>query len=230
MTLSVTSSQARCHSSSVRSAAPPYGGPPMLVTSTSRPPSCSTVVATTRSQSAADVTSAWIGRMRAPVRSVNSAAAASSASMSRPKIATAAPSVASTSAVARPSPRPPPPTSATLSARPRSIVEPDGTCPGRSHGRIVLGLLALIAFPVQAGATTTDECQAQITSLRADTAATVFVNAKDQAGLLGKLDAASAALTAGKSADAIRKLTDFGTKVQALGSTGKLGTEDADRL
>jgi hypothetical protein len=94
----------------------------------------------------------------------------------------------------------------------------------------ILGLLALIAFPVQAGATTTDECQAQITSLRADAAGTAFVNAKDQAGLLAKLDAASAALTAGKNADAIRKLTDFGTKVQALGSTGKLGTEDADRL
>jgi hypothetical protein len=91
----------------------------------------------------------------------------------------------------------------------------------------ILALLVAVGFPVPAGAAATDECQAQISTLRSDTATTAFVNPQDEAGLLGKLDNASAALTAGKNADAIKKLTDFRTKVQVLGSTGKLAAEDA---
>jgi hypothetical protein len=88
-----------------------------------------------------------------------------------------------------------------------------------------------VAFPVSAGAATTADCETQIEALRTDTAAvTTFVNAKDQTELLNKLDGAATALTAGKSAGAVLKLTDFQAKVQALGSTGKLGAEDAARL
>ena len=96
---------------------------------------------------------------------------------------------------------------------------------------VLLALLASVAFPVSAGAATTADCQAQIEALRTDTAAvTTFVNAKDQTGLINKLDQATAALTVGKTGGAVLKLTDFRTKVQTLGSTGKLGAEDAARL
>ena len=96
---------------------------------------------------------------------------------------------------------------------------------------VLLALLAAVALPASAGAATTADCQTQIEALRADTATvTTFVNAKDQTGLLDKLDNAAAALTAGKPAGAVLKLTDFQAKVQALGSTGKLGAEDAARL
>ena len=96
---------------------------------------------------------------------------------------------------------------------------------------VLLGLLAAFAVPAAATAATTEDCQAQISALRVDTATvTTFASVKDQTGLLGKLDNASAALAAGKNADAIRKLGDFRTKIQTLGSTGKLGAEDAARL
>ena len=39
-----------------------------------------------------------------------------------------------------------------------------------------------------------------------------------------------AALTAGKNAGAIQKLADFRVKVQALGSAGKLGSDEAAQL
>ena len=95
----------------------------------------------------------------------------------------------------------------------------------------LLALIAALAVPTTAGAATVDDCQAQISALRADTATvTTFVNVKDQTGLLAKSDAASAALASGKDADAIRKLTDVRTKVQALGAAGKVAAEDAARL
>src|SRR5687767_6914138 len=99
----------------------------------------------------------------------------------------------------------------------------------RSFAAIV-AFLAAIAFPIPASAASTDECQARIAALRADVAGTTFANAKDQTGLLGKLDNAAAALTAGKDPDAVQKLTDFRTKVGALGSAGKLASGDAARL
>ena len=101
----------------------------------------------------------------------------------------------------------------------------------RSFIALLALLIAAVAFPASAGATSTQECQTQISTLR-DTVATVatFANAKDQTGLLGKLDNASADLAVGKTAGAIQKLTDFRTKVQVLGSNGKLGTEDAALL
>jgi len=96
---------------------------------------------------------------------------------------------------------------------------------------VLLALLAAVAFPASAGAAAAADCQTQIEALRTDTAAvTTFVNDRDQTGLLNKLDNAAAALTAGKTGGAVLKLTDFQAKVQALGSAGKLGAEDAARL
>ena len=95
----------------------------------------------------------------------------------------------------------------------------------------LLAVLAAVALPASAGAATTDDCRVQISALRGDTAGvTTFLNGKDQTSLLGKLDNTTSALTAGKTDDAIRKLTDFRTKVETLGATGKLGVEDAARL
>jgi hypothetical protein len=78
----------------------------------------------------------------------------------------------------------------------------------------ILTLVAAVALPASANAATLEDCQAQIATLRSETAAiTTFANPKDQLQLLGKLDNASAELTAGKNADAARKLTDFRVKV-----------------
>ena len=96
----------------------------------------------------------------------------------------------------------------------------------------LLGLLiAIMAAPASAGAATVDDCQALLSAVRTDTATTAtFTNANDQVGLLEKLDNASAALSAGKNAGAVRKLADFRVKAQTLASTGKLAAEDAARL
>lgn len=74
-------------------------------------------------------------------------------------------------------------------------------------------------------ALTAAECQAGIDALRADTAEATFIGrnaAKDEAGLVGKLDEASAKLSLAKYADAVRKLGDFETKVASLLAAGKL--------
>ena len=93
---------------------------------------------------------------------------------------------------------------------------------------VLLASLLLAGAP--AGAATVQDCQAQIDTLRVQTQGATFIGqnaTKDQAGLLGKLDAASTALAAGKNADAIQKLTDFRTKVAQLDAQGKIGHEDA---
>ena len=97
---------------------------------------------------------------------------------------------------------------------------------------LTLSLLmwGLSASPAQAETTVTD-CQAKIADLRASTlAAQTFTNAKDQTGLVGKLDSASAKLTQGKTADAINNLTSFRDKVSTLAVQGKLGQDEADAL
>ena len=95
----------------------------------------------------------------------------------------------------------------------------------------IVAFLAAIAFPIPASAASTiGECQSQLTALRADVENTTFVNAKDQTGLLGKIDNAAVALAAGKNDDAVTKLTDFRTKLAALGAAGKLASGDAARL
>jgi hypothetical protein len=69
-----------------------------------------------------------------------------------------------------------------------------------------------------ASATTVGECQADLQSLRAQAVAAEgsFANAKDFNGLVAKLDSAATKLTAGKNADAVQKLTDFQTTLNAL--------------
>jgi hypothetical protein len=91
----------------------------------------------------------------------------------------------------------------------------------------------VLASAMPAGAATVDDCQGQITALQVATSEAEFTGqnaAKNQAGLLGKLEAASDALDAGKNADAIQKLTDFRTKVVTLNEQGKINPTDAADL
>jgi len=72
------------------------------------------------------------------------------------------------------------------------------------------------------------QCEASIAELRTATEGVVITgkNAeKDRAGLVGKLDNASASLSRGKLCDAIRKLTDFRTKVNQLIAAGKINSD-----
>jgi hypothetical protein len=74
---------------------------------------------------------------------------------------------------------------------------------------ILLGLVlsTLMWVAVQpAYAQSVDECQADIAALRVQTQNATFIGqnaAKDQAGLIGKLDSASAKLSQGKFQDAL---------------------------
>ena len=78
--------------------------------------------------------------------------------------------------------------------------------------------LALAPFVIVASstfATTISECQADIANLRTETQAATITGknaAKDQAGLIGKLDGAAVELDKGKFCDSIKKLNDFKTK------------------
>ena len=79
---------------------------------------------------------------------------------------------------------------------------------------MLAALLSLTAVGAgAASATTVDECQGQLMTLRDNTLAAQasFTNQKDVGGLLAKLDAASAKLAAGKNTDAVAKLVDFQT-------------------
>ena len=92
---------------------------------------------------------------------------------------------------------------------------------------------AVIALPGAASASTVEECQAKIDQLSAQTQ-TVAISGQnadmDRAGLVAKLDEASAKLDIGKSADAVLKLEDFKAKVQQLDAAGKVSAEDAQAL
>ena len=99
---------------------------------------------------------------------------------------------------------------------------------------VALGVLALALSPAfvvrQATASTVQDCAGLIGALRADTEAVVITGknaAKDEAGLLGKLDAASADLSRGKLCGAIRKLSDFRNKVNQLIAAGKINNDPA---
>lgn len=103
---------------------------------------------------------------------------------------------------------------------------------------IFTALALVIAAPIAAvvgGAAIaqTADCQTQITNLRSatETVAITGKNAdKDRAGLIGKLDAASAELSKGKNADAARKLTDYRLKVEQLAAAGRIASADAASL
>ena len=85
----------------------------------------------------------------------------------------------------------------------------------------VLSLGAIAAGP--ASATTAEQCQGQLASLRADTQAAQgsFANQRDVTGLVAKVDAAAAKLAAGKNGDAVGKLTDFQATLNALAGAPK---------
>ena len=94
---------------------------------------------------------------------------------------------------------------------------------------LALPILGAALFAGPASATTVAECQDQIASLRAATAddsVTTFNTknaAKEEAGLLVKLDAASAALPK-KPGTAVQKLTDYRDHVAKITSDGKLSS------
>jgi len=103
--------------------------------------------------------------------------------------------------------------------------------------RLVALLAALsLSLGVVGGvaASTTEQCQSQLTTLRADTVASQssFANPKDVDGLVAKLDAAAAKLQVEKNTDAVHKLVDFQTTLNALASSPKpkVDAEVAQRL
>jgi anionic cell wall polymer biosynthesis LytR-Cps2A-Psr (LCP) family protein len=93
--------------------------------------------------------------------------------------------------------------------------------------RLLTVLAALLAFSAvavgSASASTVEECQDRLTTLRANTVAaeTSFDNAKSFNNLVEKLDAAAAKLAEGKNADAVQKLVDFQTTLNALATAPK---------
>jgi hypothetical protein len=96
-------------------------------------------------------------------------------------------------------------------------------------GLTLSALLMLMATaPAQA-----QTCQTEITELRDATVNAHFSGqnaAKDQAGLLGKLDSATTKLGEGKTADALKNLNSFSLKVSDLADQGKLDPADANIL
>ena len=104
--------------------------------------------------------------------------------------------------------------------------------------RLLAVLTAVVGFALvavsPASATTLEQCQAQLTQLRTDTVAAQgsFTNAKDFNGAVAKLDAASSKLSEGKNADAVQKLTEFQTLLNALAAAPKpkLDAATAQRL
>ena len=97
---------------------------------------------------------------------------------------------------------------------------------------LTLSLLMWVsASPAQAETVT--DCQAKIDVLRGQTENATFIGqnaAKNEAGLLAKLDNASDKLAEGKNADAIQKLTNFRDTVAALNAQGKINPDDANTL
>ena len=96
-------------------------------------------------------------------------------------------------------------------------------------------VLAVTGLTVAANAATVDDCQAKIATLATQTASAQFFGQNadmNRAGLLSKLDDASAKLAEAKFADAIQKLTDFRTKVEELNAAPKpkIDPDDAAAL
>lgn len=106
--------------------------------------------------------------------------------------------------------------------------------------RFVRLLVAMLAAALVVGgvavetasAQTTEDCQAQLATLRADTlaASSSFTNEKSVTSLVGKLDAAATKLAQGKNADAVQKLVDFQTSLNALAAAGKVDATTAQTL
>jgi hypothetical protein len=89
---------------------------------------------------------------------------------------------------------------------------------------VLAALLSLTAVGAGAvSAATVDECQDQLMTLRDNTLAAQasFTNQKDVDGLVAKVEAASAKLAADKNTDAVAKLVEFQTTLNALAAAPK---------
>jgi hypothetical protein len=92
---------------------------------------------------------------------------------------------------------------------------------------LVAALVAALAFVglavSTAGATTAQDCQSQLATLRADTVAaqSSFTNVVDFTNEVAKLDDAAAKLTEEKNADAAAKLVDFQSTLNLLTTATK---------
>jgi hypothetical protein len=98
---------------------------------------------------------------------------------------------------------------------------------------LVAARLGTVRLTGVAAAKSVDDCQAKIASLRTATQGATFSGQnreKDQAGLVGKLDSASAKLAQGKDTDAVKALSDFRIKVETLQTQGKITSSDANAL
>ena len=92
---------------------------------------------------------------------------------------------------------------------------------------LVAALAATLAFVGlavgTASATTVEDCQAQLATLRSDTVAaeSSFTNESAFTNEIAKLDDASAKLTEGKNADAVEKLVDFQSTLNSLATASR---------
>ena len=93
---------------------------------------------------------------------------------------------------------------------------PDHTPVGRACGAAGLAVGS-------ASATTAEECQPHLATPRTDTVAaqSSFAKQHDFDRLVAKLDAAATKLSEGKDADAVQKLVDFQTTLNALATAAK---------
>ena len=90
---------------------------------------------------------------------------------------------------------------------------------------VLVAALAFVGLAVSTAgaATSVEECQSQLATLRADTVAaeTSFADPESFAGEVAKLDEASVKLTEGKNLDAVQKLVDFQTTLNLLATALK---------
>jgi hypothetical protein len=90
---------------------------------------------------------------------------------------------------------------------------------------VLAATLAFVGLAVSTAgaATTTEECQSQLATLQSDTVAaqSSFTSEQSFTSAVAKLDAASTKLAEGKNADAVQKLVDFQTQLNALATAPK---------
>jgi hypothetical protein len=98
---------------------------------------------------------------------------------------------------------------------------------------LVIVVLSALTVVIPSRAQTASECQPRITALRQATVSATFTGqnaAKDQAGLIGKLDSVTTKVEQGKISDGVQALTQFRDKVVTLQAQGKIDAGDAALL
>jgi hypothetical protein len=100
---------------------------------------------------------------------------------------------------------------------------------------VVAGALGAVLIPAAAAsATTAEDCQSQLATLRSDAVAveTSFTNEQSFNSEIAKLDDAATKLTEEKNADAVQKLVDFQTTLNSLATatTAKVDAGSAQTL